>query len=291
MIGTTFTNSDLRLPSAVLGPILQSIRQGRFSLRAALLAITCLALLFAVVSSQMRRETTELALAAEIQARDGYVELERRVDTLGFQCLTRAMFNGGGVDEELLSKLGMCNHLRILELFGCHIQGSLALLNRSNDFEMLNLGGATLDVGELRHLARLPRLDAIWLDGNALGSKDLGFLRSFPRLKNLLINRVHRDQWNWRDIVACEQLEQLSINNAEISADDLDGLAQLHALRHFSLSGCLVTDNEFTHVAHFRQLESLGVQDCNISLATLREFRQRRPQCEVWHDYNGRPLQ
>jgi hypothetical protein len=263
----------------------------QFSLRTALLAVTGLAVLLAIVTAQWRREARELALAAEIRNHEGFVELERRVDTLGFQCIVGARFWRGDVDETLLAKLAECRQLRVLQPMGCRIHGSLSPLARCRNLEMLNLGGATLDVQELRHLTKLPKLDAIWLDGTALGTKDTSFLRGFPRLRNLSIHDARSDQWHWEDIAACQQLEQLSITNSEITEDDLKCLARLPDLNILSLSGSAVSDSEFAQVARFSQLEFLGVQDCYLSLDALRKFRQAHPDCEVVRDYSGRPWQ
>lgn len=119
--------------------------------------------------------------------------------------------------------------------------------------EELSLGGSEATAAGLAHLARLPRLRRLFLEGMALkdeAAQPLGKLKG---------------------------LEGLSLANTQIGDAGVAHLSGLTRLQVLNLSNCNVTDAGLQHLAPLVNMETLALRNTKIRGAGLAYLRHMKP--------------
>jgi hypothetical protein len=126
-----------------------------------------------------------------------------------------------------------------------HGQMTDAMLLEVADVEgltALDLSGskAVTDEG-LRHLARLPNLKHLDLDGTAVTDRGLAVLRELPKLERVSLAMTHVTDAGIAHLVTCNDLEDVNLSWTRTGDDAIRALAGKQKLHHFR-SGNGVTD-------------------------------------------------
>jgi hypothetical protein len=106
-----------------------------------------------------------------------------------------------------------------------------------------------------KDLATLPALKALWLSHNVLNQRNLEYLKSFPKLQVLNVDRTHLDLIGTRSLAKCTNLKDLSVRgNQDFGDNCLSLICSLKNLTSLDLRETPVT------VAGVKQLRVLKLK-------------------------------
>lgn len=129
-----------------------------------------------------------------------------------------------------------------------------------NDLPALNavdVGGCAkvTDAGVFE-LARLPDLEALYLDGTGISNKGLAFFSGNKKLFWLDVSRTAVTDDGMKAVGKMEGLEHLTLAGAKVGNDGLAHLAELQWIRDLTMPA-LATEEGLKHIANMRMLTRL----------------------------------
>jgi hypothetical protein len=178
---------------------------------------------------------------------------------------------------------GLVEHLDVPEDNG---DEHLELYSNYSQVYSMSLQRTLITDEGLRHVARLPNLRRLALDGNDISDAGLSHLGGCPKLEMLSLNeaevtfvgfghlsklpnlrhlyltshcRGFRDEAA-KALIPSPRLEVLTLHSQNVTSDALPALAQIKTLKQLSLGGTLVSDRNLSELAKLTRLEHLNLQ-------------------------------
>lgn len=124
----------------------------------------------------------------------------------------------------------------------------------------------------LQAFASAATLEALELLDSRLTSDDLAVLKSWPKLSALgLPNKI--DAATVLHLQTCKRLNQLTLSYREVTADELERLAEWPGLRKLTLIHARLSDEALAAFARLTTLEELRLEDCGLTDDRLQHLQ------------------
>lgn len=137
----------------------------------------------------------------------------------------------------------------------------------------LDLSGSPVTEAGLRHLSKMPLVEAIDVSHLSFSEAALMGLRELPRLRRLTLLKAHFPTGPSLAVIGqLSHLEQLTLSETPIADADIAGLRHLPQLRELHLDGTRLTDAAFEHLATLPQLEVLTISRAAITSRGLQKL-------------------
>jgi internalin A len=120
-------------------------------------------------------------------------------------------------------------------------------------------GTAISDEG-VKAVARVPKLEKLWLSQTAISDKALGYLSCCPHLMHLSVEATPTTDLGLREIAKMSKLEVLSLSSPHISADGLTQLSKLSELKELYLDRLPVDERSLAAIAQLDQLQVVSLR-------------------------------
>jgi len=128
----------------------------------------------------------------------------------------------------------------------------------------------------LRAFAGSTTLERVDLLDVQCESDDLAILTTWPKLSAVsLPNRI--DSATARHLQGCKKLNQLTIGHREITAEEIERLAEWKALRRLTVIHAQLPNEALAALSKLTTVEELRLEDCGLTDANL-QFLQDSPQ-------------
>ena len=174
------------------------------------------------------------------------------------------------------------NHLNLWG--GRLIDASVALPSLSTipNLSVINVGYWNITDDDLPHLAKLPKLESLWLEGNKrLTSQGFSALQNMKGLKKLALGGTAFDDSAAQYLAGLAQLEFLQLKNTSVTEKTVALISNLPKLGAISLPPSASSDDSLRLLQSCKSLIQLSLKDSNLSAEALDEFRKAMPQCLV----------
>lgn len=258
-------HGDFRGDSAAARPPAKR-RWLRISLRALLVAFTCVAIsvgLFARWAQQRRSALAAIRKAGgDIRLFVGEPSrLERWFGSDLFGPVNKIDLRKGRVDNALLAQIGVITELGRLDLSNAQIDddglrqiahlplrelwlqstnitdASAATISQMKSLDFLQLNGTNVTDRFLEQLESLPRLDDLGLRGAEVTGAGMKFLVRHPKLQSLDVYSTAVDDAGVEALVNCSSLTDLGLSMTKVSANVFEILAKMPKLTDVDLTG------------------------------------------------------
>lgn len=231
----------------------------QFSLRAALIATSILALPAAWFASQLRESSRQCDVAKQLEQVGGTIQYDGE-----FVPHVTAIYLGGQLNvDDLLPLIGTLPQLSEL---------TLQFTEFSND--------------ELRHLVGLKKLEKVDLKWTTISDEGLAHLAQIPSIRSLKLNKSHppnpapnarSSQISDRGlahIAKLPDLEKLIIWGADISDRGLEDISKCGDLKVLWLCDTNIDGDGLKHLGGLRQLERLDLCGTRVTAASLEPLKE-----------------
>lgn len=176
-------------------------------------------------------------------------------------------FQSQSLDRELLALAAQVPTLNSLGIdSGCNIApDALAPLDGMQALYGLSFSTPPLDDEQLSAIHSLPNLRRLETTGEGVSARGLAFLRSAPRLTNLLLYGRRTTDDVLQLISRDQELAVLFAASTSVTDDGLKALSQLARLRQLNLDDCSITDAGLANLAPLQNLQSLSLNGTNVT--------------------------
>jgi hypothetical protein len=189
----------------------------------------------------------------------------------------KALFLGNtGITGSGLAELAPLKHLVRLSLKQLPIDDArLATLPDLPELQFLQLQGTRVSDDGLKTVARYPRLQGLWLENTAVSDAGLVHLKPLKILRTLSLPDTHvtgRGLGELRHL----PLTTILLTRAKLNADSLKHIAQLEQLESLGLEQTNVTDDQLADLAGMERLRNLWLSGTAVSDAGLEHLKSVR---------------
>jgi eukaryotic-like serine/threonine-protein kinase len=180
---------------------------------------------------------------------------------------------------------GMLKLLEVCKTDGLDVRGhpitddGLASLKGAK-LGWLYIGGTKITAAGLRHLAEMPLLGALILDGIAT-DESLVHLQGLRELHYLGLNGCAITDNGIERLTGLTKLRYLGLSGSRISDEGLRRLRALPELNDLNLANTAVSDAGVVELKQISTLEILSLEGTRVTPAGLAELRGALPQCRI----------
>ncbi|MBX3435743.1 MAG: hypothetical protein KF847_20690 [Pirellulales bacterium] len=143
----------------------------------------------------------------------------------------------------------------------------------------LELSGVPLTDSDLAQLARLPKLQILYVDRTGVSGSDLSLLAKTPTLNSLCIDSSQATPAGVAELAKFPQLKSIIVVDATDAC--VANLATLRAPPMLSLRSGDVTAVSLSHLQKMNHLQHLLLFDTGFSESELELLRKALPECHV----------
>ena len=144
---------------------------------------------------------------------------------------------------------------------------------------VLELDGARLSGGCLRHIANLEDLQYLIIHGGSVAAGELSQLPQLPRLQMLSLSGTELTDAGAAELGGLTHLDDLFLDNTAITDDALPHLAGLTRLRRLGLSGTAITRQGLLHLRNLEHLEFIDLSGTEMWNLSAAELSRLLPNC------------
>ena len=138
------------------------------------------------------------------------------------------------------------------------------------DYLIVHYGG----INSVSWLRNFPNVKTVWLIGNKVAS-----FEGFPELPHLEVLNIERiPAKSLKGIPALPALTQL-VAGGDSPLESIEDIPQLPKLKEFWMSGCKL--KSLKGIENCPNVESLDIDDTNVSEADALEYSKKHPNCEI----------
>jgi hypothetical protein len=270
----------------------------RFSLRSLLVAVTLLAVglgAFAYWREGKRREAAAADWLSDHGAgvgQRGGREMSQRpwwVQRLAlvlpeecFRTVNFADFPEDTSDAELKMLCDLPNLTQLnLNKAASVTPAGLAPLARLARLEVLYLQETPAGDAGLAHARNLHGLKEIWIQNTGITDASISWIASNPKLTHLDLDWAHITDKSAPLLAKLENLEVLALRDTQITSRGLADIARLPRLTHLYLMRTAVDDEGLMHLAKIESLSNLDVRLTRVTAEGVEQFRRARPGCRL----------
>ena len=180
---------------------------------------------------------------------------------------------GDKFDDDDLKLLDSLPGVEMIRLHGTAITGrSFDSVSRHKRLHWLVVKDSPLEGGALQHLARLPGLKTLYLEGTEVGDEDLWHLVSLSRLEDLSLNETRVGDRGMSFISQLTSLKELHLERTRITDRGVVELAPLKRLQRITLYGTNITDKSVSVLLSLPAVKDAPVGQTNITSAGQRRL-------------------
>lgn len=175
-------------------------------------------------------------------------------------------------DDDDLKLLDSLPGVEMIRLHGTAITGrNFDCVGRQKRLHWLVVKDSPLEGGALQHLAHLPRLKTVYLEGTEVGDEDLRHLVSLGRLEDLSLSETRIGDEGMPFISQLTSLRELHLEKTRITDRGVLQLAPLKGLKRITLYGTNITDKSVSVL-----ISLPAVRDVPVGQTRITAVGQRR---------------
>jgi hypothetical protein len=157
----------------------------------------------------------------------------------------------------------------------------LAPLAKLPRLEVLYLQETPAGDAGLAHARNLHGLKEIWIQHTGITDASVPWIASNPQLTHLDADEARITDKSAPLLAKLQNLEVLALRDTQITSHGLSEIATLPRLTHLYLMDTAVDDEGLKHLAKIKTLETLDVRRTRVTAEGVEQFQRARPGCRL----------
>lgn len=198
--------------------------------------------------------------------------------------LRRLRLQGSALSAAVIRIISKRETLEILELFNAGDfvnDNTAAQLAELTNLTLLLVSGSRLGDQGLSHIARLKRLQSLWIGDTPVTANGIAKLSILPELKFLDLRGCKIGNEVGVALQNLPALEQLLLGNTNATDDGMVEINKLTRLLFLDLSDTAVSDQGVRRLAGLKRLRELSLHRTRVTPKAVADFEKAHPECKV----------